>query len=475
MKPETLTTLPTRNPRTGECDYAMPVVAPAEVQAAVAQLRTAQAGWRAAGVDARVAVMRRWAVALADRRDELVAALVADTGRHAEAVLEFDATLGALQRWCGQAPALLVDEPARQATIPCVRIEQVRWPHPVVGVISPWNWPLLLSLIDAVPALLVGCAVLVKPSEVTPRFVEPLRASLAAVPELAAVLAYVTGGAATGEALVRSVDAVCFTGSVKTGRRVGLAAMEAFIPSFLELGGKDAALVLADADLARAARSLAWGGMVGAGQSCMSIERVFVDAAVAGPFTELLVQQVGALRHNWPDIHQGQIGPIIAAAQVDIVRRHLAQAQAAGARALTGGHVVQYETDGGWWCEPTVLVDVTPEMAVVAEETFSAVLPVLRFDGIEDGIFQANSGDFGLSAAVFSADLDTARAVARRLQAGAISINDSSLTALVHDGAKQSFKLSGLGGSRMGPGSLARFYRQQALLINEAPASPWWF
>jgi len=466
-------TLPTRNPRTGECDYAMPVVAPAEVQAVVAQLRTAQAGWRAAGVDARVAVLRRWAAALADRRDELIAALVADTGRHAEAVLEFDATLGALQRWCSQAPALLLDEPARQATIPFVRIEQVRWPHPVVGVISPWNWPMLLSLIDAVPALLVGCAVLVKPSEVTPRFVEPLRASLAAVPELAAVLAYVTGGPATGEALVRSVDAVCFTGSVKTGRRVGLAAMEAFIPSFLELGGKDAALVLADADLARAARSLAWGGMVGAGQSCMSIERVFVDAAVAGPFTELLVQQVGALRHNWPDIHQGQIGPIIAAAQVDIVRRHLAQAQAAGARALTGGHVVQH--GGGWWCEPTVLVDVTPDMAVVVEETFSAVLPVLRFNGIEDGIAQANRGDFGLSAAVFSADLDTARAVARRLQAGAISINDSSLTALVHDGAKQSFKLSGLGGSRMGPGSLARFYRQQALLINEAAASPWWF
>lgn len=218
------------------------------------------------------------------------------------------------------------------------------------------------------------------------------------MPELAAVLAYVTGGPATGEALVRAVDAVCFTGSVKTGRRVGLAAMEAFIPSFLELGGKDAALVLADADLHRTARSLAWGGMVGAGQSCMSIECVYVDATVAQPFTDLLVQREAALRHNWSDIHQGQIGPIIAAAQVDVVRRHLEQAQAAGARALTGGHVVQH--GGGWWCEPT---------------------------------------------------------------------------ALVHDGAKQSFKLSGLGGSRMGPGSRARFYRQQALLINEAAAAPWWF
>lgn len=478
MAPESLATplptpMPTRNPRSGAIDYFMPVVPLAQVQATAEQLRAAQAGWSAAGVTARAAVLRRWAAAMTERRDGFVAALQADTGRHAEAVLEFDATLGALQRWCAQAPALLADEPARQATMPFVRIEQVRSPYPVVGVISPWNWPLLLSLIDAVPALLVGCAVLVKPSEVTPRFVEPLRASLAAVPELAAVLACVTGGAATGEALVRAVDAVCFTGSVKTGRRVGQAAMEAFIPSFLELGGKDAALVLADADLPRAARSLAWGGMVGAGQSCMSIERVYVDARVAALFTDLLVQRVSALRHNWPDIHQGQIGPIIAAAQVDIVRRHLEQAQAAGARALTGGRVVQH--DGGWWCEPTVLVGVTPDMAVVAEETFAAVLPVMQFNGIEDGIAQANSGDFGLSAAVFSADLDQARSVARRLQAGAISINDSSLTALVHDGAKQSFKLSGLGGSRMGPGSLARFYRQQALLINEAPAAPWWF
>jgi succinate-semialdehyde dehydrogenase / glutarate-semialdehyde dehydrogenase len=465
--------LPTRNPRTGAVDYFMPVLSPEQVRETAAQLRSAQSAWRASGVQARAAVLRRWAQALLAERDAMIGALRIDTGRLAEAVLEFDATLSAIERWCTQAPALLADEPAKQASIPFIRIEQKRWPHALVGVISPWNWPLLLSLIDAVPALLAGCAVLIKPSEVTPRFVEPLRRALAAVPQLQQVLAYVTGGPATGQALVQTVDAVCFTGSVATGRRVGAAAMEAFIPSFLELGGKDAALVLADADLPRAARSLAWGGMVGAGQSCMSIERVYVDAAVADPFTALLVQQVSALRHNWPNIDSGQIGPIIALAQVEVVRRHLAQALANGAKALTGGQVVQH--DGGWWCEPTVLVDVTPDMAVVAEETFAAVLPVMRFDGLEAGIGLANSGHFGLSAAVFSRDLGQARAVASRLQAGAISINDSSLTALVHDGAKQSFKLSGLGGSRMGPASMARFYRQQALLINEAPAAPWWF
>ena len=470
MSPELL---PTRNPRTGDIDYQMPLFPPAEVAATAQDLRKAQAAWREIGVAARVQVLQRWAQALRVHKPAMLAALVQDTGRHTEAMLEFEGTVGAIERWCAQAPALLADEPARHATIPFVRIEQRRWPYPVLGVISPWNWPLMLSLIDAVPALLCGCAVLVKPSEITPRFVDPLRQTLARVPELQAVLRYVTGGAETGQALVRAVDAVCFTGSVKTGKRVGAAAMEAFIPSFLELGGKDAALVLADADLQRAAQSLAWGGMVGAGQSCMSIERVYVDESVAPRFIELLTSQVSRLKHCWPDIHSGQVGPIIALPQVDIVRAHLQQALAQGARATTGGHVINQ--GGGWWCEPTVLVDVRPDMAVIAEETFAAILPVMTFKTLEEGIALANSGDYGLSGAVFSRDVGQARKVAAQLQAGAISINDSSLTAMVHDAAKQSFKSSGLGGSRMGPASLQRFYRQQALLINEAAASPWWF
>lgn len=465
--------MPVRNPRTGVVDYQMVVASADDVAAAGQALGAAQVQWLTSGLTARVTALRAWAQRLRESRGAMLAALEADTGRGAEAALEFDATLAAIERWCAQAPALLAEEPARQASIPFVRIEQRRVPYAVMGVISPWNWPMLLSLIDAVPALLVGCAVLIKPSEITPRFVEPLRDALAKVPILAAVLRYVTGGADTGQALVRAVDALCFTGSVKTGQRVGAAAMQAFIPSFLELGGKDAALVLADADLDRAARALAWGSMVGAGQSCMSIERVYVDESVAEPFLDKLVQQVGKLEHNWPDIHHGQIGPIISAAQVAIVRRHLEEALTTGARALTGGQVVNH--GGGWYCQPTVLVDVTPQMAVVAEETFAAIVPVMRFATLSEGIALANQGDYGLSAAVFSRDIAKARSVAAQLHAGAISINDASLTALVHDGAKQSFKRSGLGGSRMGPASLTRFYRQQVLLINEAEASPWWF
>jgi succinate-semialdehyde dehydrogenase / glutarate-semialdehyde dehydrogenase len=465
--------LPLRNPRTGVIEGHFSAATADDVTTTVARLRAAQGAWRGAGVQARADTLRAWLPQLQARREAIVAALSVDTGRWAEAELEFNAVCSSIERWCTQAPALLAEEPARQAAIPFIRIEPQRWPHPVVGIISPWNWPLLLALIDAVPALLAGCAVLIKPSEVTPRFVAPFMASIAAVPELAAVWHTVLGGAATGQAMVQAVDAICFTGSVRTGRHVGQAAMEAFIPCFLELGGKDPAIVLADADVDRAARSLAWGGMVGAGQSCMSIERVYVEEPVASEFEKRLVSHVKQLQLNWPDIRQGQIGPIIAAPQIDIVRRHLADALARGARALCGGKVVDH--DGGSWCEPTVLVDVTPDMLVMHEETFAAILPVMRCATVDAAVTQANSGAYGLSAAVFGRDMAQARAIAQRLQAGAVSINDSSLTAMVHDAAKQSFKFSGLGGSRMGLASMARFYRQQALLINEANVSPWWF
>jgi len=158
---------------------------------------------------------------------------------------------------------------------------------------------------------------------------------------------------------------------------------------------------------------------------------------------------------------------------VPIVQRHLADALAKGARALTGGQVVN--KGGGAWCEPTVLVDVTHEMAVMTEETFAAVLPVMPFDDEDQAVAWANGTDYGLSGCVFSRDLDHARAIASRMQAGAISINDAALTAMVYDAPKQSFKQSGLGGSRMGKPSLHRFYRQQAFLVNDGTPSPWWF
>lgn len=462
-----------RDPRTGRPDGTLPVDGAAEIAALAAQLRAAQPAWASSPPGVRCNALAAFADALARRRDALIEALCRDTGRWHESVMEVDGALGGLRRWAAEAPALLREPGARPAGPPHVEVRQALVPHALVGVISPWNFPLLLALIDAVPALAAGSAVLVKPSEVTPRFVAPLREALAEVPQLAAVLGVAIGAGETGAAVVEVVDLVCFTGSVRTGRRVGEACMRRFIPCFLELGGKDPAIVCADADLPRAARAIAWAGFVNGGQSCMSIERVYVERAAYTDFVAALVEEAKALKLAHPTPRDGQIGPIISAAQVAIVREHLADAQARGARALTGGEVL--DLDGGAWCPPTVLVDVTPEMKVVAEETFATILPVMAVDDEADAIARANDSIYGLSAAVFTRDLGRAERIARRLHAGAISVNDASLTAVIHTGEKQSFKQSGLGGSRMGAASIRRFLRPQALLVNTGGDSPWWF
>lgn len=465
------TTLPLRNPRTGLSDGELPITDASEVAALGAQLRQAQLAWAERSIEERCARLDALADALVARRDGFLDALLADTGRWHESQIEVDGTVGAIRRWAQQAAGCLAEKPAQQEAIPFIHSQQTWVPYAVVGVISPWNFPLMLTLIDAVPALAAGCSILAKPSEVTSRFVPLLRDALDEA-GLGEVFKLVTGAGATGQAVIEASDQICFTGSVATGRKVGEACARRFIPASLELGGKDPALVLSDANIAHAARALAWGSFVNGGQSCMSIERVYVEATVADAFIAALVKEASALELAWPDPKQGQIGPVIAASQVELVRGQLADAKAKGARALTGGELIEH---GGVWCPPTVLVDVTDEMAVVADESFASVLPVMVVADEAEAIARANATEFGLSAAVFTQSPERAQRVARQLQAGGISINDACLTGMVQTAEKQSFKLSGMGGSRMGTASIRRFVRARALLINNGTASPWWF
>lgn len=465
------TTLPLRNPRSGLFDGELPITSTVEVAALGASLRQAQLDWAEHSIEQRCARLNALADALVARRDGFLDALLADTGRWHESQIEVDGTVGAIRRWAQQAAGCLAEKPAQQEAIPFIQSQQTWVPYAVVGVISPWNFPLMLTLIDAVPALAAGCSILAKPSEVTSRFVPLLREALDEA-GLGAVFKLVTGAGATGQAVIDASDQICFTGSVTTGRKVGEACARRFIPASLELGGKDPALVLSDANIAHAARALAWGSFVNGGQSCMSIERVYVEAPVADAFIAALVKEASALELAWPDPKQGQIGPVIAASQVELVRAQLADAKAKGARALTGGELIDH---GGIWCPPTVLVDVTDEMAVVADESFASVLPVMVVADEAEAIACANATEFGLSAAVFTQSPERAQRVARQLQAGGISINDACLTGMVQTAEKQSFKLSGMGGSRMGTASIRRFVRARALLINTGTASPWWF
>lgn len=464
-------TLDVLNPRTGKADYQIPDHDAGHVADRAAELREAQTAWQALDIEARGAVLQRWRDAIEARFSDIADALCIDTGRFLMAQVETHGTLARINHWIQRGPEILARiEGGASALVPSVRYRYRMAPYPVVGVISPWNVPITLALIDAIPALMAGSAVLLKPSEVTPRFAAPLEEAIAEVPELAGVLKIVSGGPRTGMALIDNVDVICFTGSVATGRRVAVQAAENFIPSFLELGGKDAAIVLPSADIENAATAILRSAAGLTGQACQSLERIYVQRSVFDHFLRKLVAQASRIRPNWPDIHSGHVGPFIFAQQGEKVRAQLEDALARGATLHCGGKVENH--DGGLYCLPTVITGVDHDMELMREETFGPVLPVMPFDTVDEAVELANDSDFGLSGAVFAGSRDEGEAVAERLQAGAVSVNDASLTVMVNDVEKNSFRLSGMGGSRMGDGGFLRFFRKQAILFQSAPAAP---
>ncbi|MEO7269628.1 MAG: aldehyde dehydrogenase family protein, partial [Knoellia sp.] len=254
---------------------------------------------------------------------------------------------------------------------------------------------------------------------------------------------------------------------------VGAAAAEHFIPAYLELGGKDAAIVTADADLEVASSGVLWGSTANTGQSCMSLERVYVESSVADRFIERLVEKAERVTLEVEGSGGGDIGPFIDPRQADAVAAQLEDAVTRGATIRTGGVIEEH--DGRRFLRPTIVTGVDHEMAVMSEETFGPVIPVMVVEDVEQAIELANATDYGLSGAVFAAP-DRAPSIAARMLAGAISINDACLTGFVPDGEKQAFKSSGLGPTRMGPSSLRRFVRQRVFLTRVEPGiQPWWY
>jgi succinate-semialdehyde dehydrogenase / glutarate-semialdehyde dehydrogenase len=458
------------NPRTGEADYEIAPLDAAALAEVANKLRDEQPEWAARSPESRGEAMLRLAESISRQTQAIGDALTLDTGRAAISRIEVDGTIRLIQRWAASAPALIaaasVDN--RQTMIPTITTATRVIPYPLVGVISPWNFPLTLALIDAIPALMAGCAALIKPSEVTPRFIRPLMAAIAEVPEIP--LALVEGDGATGAALVPLVDYVAFTGSVQTGRKVGLAAAEAMIPASLELGGKDPMIILASADPVKAAETALRASIVNTGQACQSIERVYVAKEIAEPFMAALVEKAESIELNYPDINHGHIGPFIFAKQAAIVQSQIDDAIAKGAELHCGGKVENL--GGGLYLRPTVLSNVTRQMSVISEETFGPVIPVRAFDGVEEALMMANDGIYGLSGAVIAGTLEEAEAVGIRLNVGGVSINDGSLTSMVWEAEKSSFGASGLGPSRMGDSGLLRFFRRQAIIRQHGEAAP---
>jgi len=453
------------NPRTGKVDHQISVSSMEEVAQKAACLRANQRAWEKMGVAARCSVMARWLAEVKKRAADIGEADAHDTGGCHTSYLQGFITCGNIGGWLEDAPKAFaaLDWDGMSGAMPGVRVQSQAVAYPLTGVISPWNAPLMLALLDAVPALFAGSAVLLKPSEVTPRVIELLFETVREVPELAGVFDYVTGAGDVGQALIAQADIICFTGSVPTGRKVAVACAERLIPCNLELGGKDPCIVTSTADLERASTAVLRGAVYATGQVCYSIERVYVHESVHDEFVAQLVEKAKAVRLNADNPRAGHIGPFTFAPQADIVARHIADAKAKGAQVLTGGEIENI--DGGLYMRPTVLTHVNHEMEIMRDETFGPTIPIMAYTDIEEAIALANDTHFGLTASVIAGDEDEAMAIGKQLNAGGIFLQDTFLTfAKSRTFGSDSFGWSGYGAPRLGLEGLHRFLRRKSLL-----------
>jgi len=456
-----------RNPATGELLTTVPALDAAAVAELAARGRAAQPQWAALGFDGRAEVLsrlRRW---LLEHADRVIETIVSETGKTYEdaQLLELGYTTSALSFWARRAGGYLEDRRffARAPLLAGRRLVTRYAPRGLVGVIGPWNYPLLNSFGDAIPALAAGNSVLLKPSEVTPLTSLLVAEALRECELPDGVFAVATGAGETAEALIDLVDFVMFTGSIATGRRVAARAAAALTPCALELGGKDAMVVLAGAPLERAANVAVFYGMMNAGQSCVAVERVYAEASIYDELLEKIVAKVAALRVGEPGAPGSvDVGAITAPRQLEIIEAHVADALAKGARVAVGGH---RRPGPGNYFEPTVLVDVDHGMRCMMEETFGPTLPVMRVADADEAVALVNDSPMGLGAAVFAADLQTGEELARRLDVGAVCVNDAAVNYFALQAPMGGHKQSGIG-VRHGPEGIRKYCTAQTILLS---------
>jgi acyl-CoA reductase-like NAD-dependent aldehyde dehydrogenase len=441
-----------------------------QIPVLAAQAREAQRVWEMLGFKGRAKLLGALQKAVIDEAEALIDVIVSESGKTRDDALtmEIAYTVSALAFWRAKGEGFLKDERIRSRSPFAVgRRLAVRYePYGLVGVIAPWNYPLANAIGDCIPALLAGNAVILKPSPVTPLTAIAIAklAHRCGVPE--EVFQVACGEAETAEALIDAVDFVMFTGSTATGKKVMERASRTLTPVSLELGGKDPMIVLADADLERAASYAIQYGMCNAGQTCIAVERVYVERPVYDEFTALLKDKAQALRLGSPGAYASvDVGPLTTSFQADIVERHVNDARDKGATVLTGG-----QRDGNFF-QPTILTDVNNTMACMQEETFGPTLAVMAADNAEQAIALANDSRYGLTASVYGRDKRHAEAVARQLEAGTVSVNDTVTHFGVLDLPMGGWKQSGLG-SRHGVDGIRKYTRRQSICVVERSYLP---
>ncbi|MFD1514660.1 succinic semialdehyde dehydrogenase [Halomarina rubra] len=459
-------------PFTGDPLGTVPACTAADADLAVRRARTAHHEWADRSFEERAAVVERFGDLLWDAREEFLDLLQLEGGKARRTGFEELLDVVSHCEYYGDAGDLLAPE-RREGAFGLLSPTRVNYhPRGVVTIVSPWNYPLTLSVSDAIPALLAGNGVVLKPDEHTPfvalRAVELLREA-GLPPDVCQV---VTGdGAELGESLVAGSDYVGFTGSVETGRLVAEQAGRNLVPCSLELGGKNPMLVLEDADLGTAVRGAIAGCFPNAGQLCVAPERTYVHDSLYETFVDRLVVATEALTLGSGSDLDTDVGSLASGEQLERVRAHVEDAREKGATVRTGG---QHRPDVGPYAfEPTVLTDVTPEMDCFREETFGPVVAVYPVGSTREAIERANDTDYGLNACVFTESHDRGRAVAERLDAGTVSVNDPYITTLgATDAPMGGMKQSGLG-RRHGPEGIRKYTDQQTVAVSRVgPVAP---
>lgn len=450
-------TIAVPTPSTGQTLHELPRSSSADVLDAVGRARLAQLAWARAGFAERRRVLLRAHDLLLERRELLLDLIQLESGKTRGQAFEEVFEAASVTRYNAlSAQRVLRGRPVRSG-LPTVATSRVRFrPKGVAGVITPWNYALSLAAMDVVPALAAGCGVVQKADDQGALSILALRRAFidAGVPE--ALWAVVTGPAAeVGEALTDVADYICFTGSTATGRVIAEKAGRRLVGASLELGGKNALIVLDDVDPDTAAANASHAAFSAMGQLCVSIERIYVHQKVAGAFQRALVEQLRRAKLGSTLEFDADFGSLASAAQLARVQAHLDDAVEKGAVVLVGG---RHRPDiGPWFFEPTVLTGVTPEMQVFAEETFGAIASLYLVGSDEEAVLAANASDYGLNAAVFTRSAGRARRVADALEAGSVNINEGYRGSFASVAAPMGgVKQSGLG-RRNGEAGLLRF------------------
>ncbi|MDQ2920857.1 MAG: succinic semialdehyde dehydrogenase [Acidobacteriota bacterium] len=467
------------DPATGEELGRAALSSPQEVKQGVDRARAAQPQWASLSFRERAKVILQARELILAERDEIARLVSRETGKPvAEALsMEIVPTLDAMHYFAHASENLLRPQKIDIGQYGMMgRSSSIRFkPLGVIGIISPWNFPLATPMDEVVMALMAGNAVVLKPSELTPLIALKIGElfSRAGLPK--GVLEILTGDGSTGAALVEArVDKIMFTGSVATGKRVAEAAARYLIPVVLELGGKDPMIVLEDADIENAARGAVWGAFANAGQACASVERCYVHESIAPKFIERVVAETGELRQGVGTEAAVDIGSMTNERQLQIVENHVSDAKQRGAKILTGGQ--RGENPDGFFYPPTVLTNVDHDMTIMRDETFGPVLPVMTFRTDDEAVKLANDSVYGLTASVWTKNIARGRALAERIEAGTVMVNEVVYTHGIAQTPWGGVKDSGYGRTH-GRAGLLELVTPQHIHVNRFSFLPdlWWF